>query len=43
MQNHNYFVYQSYEKLKKHGVEVLSVKNDAFAVKAEDLEKAKSF
>ena len=41
MQNHNYFVYQSYEKLKKYGVEVFSVKNDAFTIKAEDLEKAK--
>ena len=28
MQNHNYFVYQSYEKRKKYGVEVFSVKND---------------
>jgi hypothetical protein len=42
MQNHNYFVYQSYEKLKKYGVDVFSVKNDAFTIKADDLEKAKS-
>ena len=25
MQNHNFFVYQSYEKLKKYGVDVYSV------------------
>ena len=36
MQNHNYFVYQSYEKLKKYGVDVYSVKNDAFTIKADD-------
>jgi hypothetical protein len=42
LQNHNYFIFESHEKLKKYGVEVYSVKNDAFTIKAEDFEKATS-
>ena len=40
LQKHNYFVYQSYEKLRKNNINVYSVKTDAFTINASDVEKA---
>jgi hypothetical protein len=42
LQNHNYFMYKSYQKLQKHNVKVYSVKTDAFTIKASDHHQAYS-
>ena len=40
MQHHNHLINSSYNTLKQNGIFVYSVKNDAFTLKANDLEKA---
>ena len=40
--NHNFEMLMDYRKLRANKVEVFSVKTDAFAIKAQDLEKAKT-
>eukprot|EP00438_Fugacium_kawagutii_P025372 Skav203192 [mRNA] locus=scaffold3430:4676:8188:+ [translate_table: standard] len=41
LQNHNFEMYDAYEKLKARGIEVYAVKTDAFHIAYEDLKKAK--
>ena len=43
LQNHNFKMLMDYRKLRANKVEVFSVKADAFAIKAQDLEKAKRY
>ena len=40
MQYHNLLVHESYTKLRKCGIDVFSVKTDAFVLRSSDLEKA---
>ena len=40
LQNHNFKMLMDYRKLRANKVEVFSVKTDAFAIRAQDLEKA---
>jgi len=42
LQHHNYKMYQDYNILISKGVEIFSVKTDAFTIRPEDLETAKS-
>ena len=42
LQNHNFKMLMDYRKLRANKVEVFSVKTDVFAIKAQDLEKAKA-
>ena len=42
LQNHNFKMLMDYMKLRANKVEVFSVKTDAFAIKAQDLETAKT-
>ena len=37
----SYFIYKSYKKLVKNKIAVYSVKNDAFTIKASDIEQCK--
>ena len=41
LQHHNYKIYSDVKKLTKHGIEIYSVKTDAFTIKKSDLDIAK--
>ena len=43
LQNHNFEMYDAYEKLKARGIKVYAVKTDAFHIAYEDYKKAKGF
>ena len=42
MQYHNLLVHETYNKLTKNGVDVFSVKTDAFVLRSSDFEKARA-
>eukprot|EP00438_Fugacium_kawagutii_P023181 Skav227407 [mRNA] locus=scaffold5580:24324:27602:- [translate_table: standard] len=42
LQNHNFTMYEAYDKLYKNDIKVYSVKTDAFVIDAKNVEKAKS-
>ena len=41
LQNHNYDMYDTYNTLTKHNIEIFSVKSDAFVINKNHLTKAK--
>ena len=42
MQHHNFFIKESYDKLKFNGIQVFSIKNDAFTIENKDIDNVKS-